>query len=99
MQKREFISFYVFVFPAITPFLVLLILESCVCLHTHAAGVGSEGRRVGRNFLKGKNKLQIACPCKNLSAVRLSKSRSVKCCTKHVKAYEQESVTLREIEN
>ena len=41
----------------------------------------------GRNFLSGENKLQIACPYKNLSAVSLSK-RSVKCWTKDVKAYE-----------
>lgn len=64
------------------------------------SSVEGGGRRMkkGRNFLRGENKLQIACPYKNLSAVSLSK-RSVKCWTKDVKAYEQVSVTIREIEN
>ena len=51
-------------------------------------------------FFKGRNKFQIACHSENLSAVKLSKCRPVKCTRdKKKKMYEQFSVTLKEIEN
>ena len=71
----------------------------CVCVCVSESERERERER-GRNgvLYKGKDKLHIACHSKNLSAVKLSKSRPVKC-TKDKKAYEQVSVTLREIEN